>query len=199
MKIRNVQAVSIASKLKKPFKIAKMVRERASSTVVTIETDEGVRGYGEATFAHFFAGETQDSARTVIAKFLAPGLIGKDPTNILSLVDQMNTAIAGNPFAKAAVEMALWDIKGKILQTPVYNLLGGYRRTGIPVNHSVSYGSVAEMVEEAVQHASRGFKTIKVYCGRETPQDDVERVREIRRAVGDGSWNSPFRSTYGEK
>jgi L-alanine-DL-glutamate epimerase-like enolase superfamily enzyme len=186
MKIRDILAVNVASKLKKPFKIAKMVRERASSTVVTIETDEGIRGYGEATFAHFFAGETEDSARSVVTKSLAPGLIGKDPTNILSLVDQMNTAIAGNPFAKAAVEMALWDIKGKILQTPVYQLLGGYRRKRIPVNHSVSYGSIAEMTEEAVQHVSRGFKTIKIYCGRETPQDDLERIREIRRAVGDG-------------
>jgi L-alanine-DL-glutamate epimerase-like enolase superfamily enzyme len=50
----------------------------------------------------------------------------------------------------------------------------------------VSYGSIAEMTEEAVQHVSRGFKTIKIYCGRETPQDDLERIREIRRAVGDG-------------
>ena len=186
MKIRNIQVFNVAVKLKKPLRIAKMVRERGSSTIVKVETDEGIHGFGEATFAHFFAGETQDSAQSVVNRFLAPALMGEDPTNILSLVDQMNTAIAGNPFAKAAVEMALWDIKGKVLQTPVYQLLGGYRRLIIPVNQSVSYGSTSEMVEETLHHVSRGFKTIKVYCGRETPRDDLERIQQIRKAVGDG-------------
>ena len=186
MKIRDIQVFNVAFELKKPLKIAKMVRERASSTIVKMETDEGIHGFGEATFAHFFAGETQDSAQSVVMRFLAPALMGEDPTNILSRVDQMNTAIAGNPFAKAAVEMALWDIKGKAFQTPVYQFLGGSRRLTIPVNQSVSYGSISEMVEEALYHVSQGFKTIKIYCGRETPQDDLERIRQIRKAVGDG-------------
>jgi muconate cycloisomerase len=122
----------------------------------------------------------------VITRFLAPALTGQDPANLLSCGDRMNTAIAGNPFAKAAVEMALWDIKGKALHVPVYHLLGGPRRLKVPVNQSVSYGSPSEMVEEALRFVSEGFKTLKIYCGRETPQDDLERVKEIRKAVGDG-------------
>lgn len=186
MKIQNIQVFNVAFKLKRTLKIAKMVRERASSTIIRVETNEGIHGFGEATFANFFAGETQDSVNSVVTRFLGPAIMGKDPTNILRRVDEMTAAIVGNPFAKAAVEMALWDIKGKILQTPVYDLLGGYRRKKIPVNQSVSYGSIPEMVEETLHHVSQGTKTIKVYCGREKPQDDLERIRQIRKAVGDG-------------
>jgi L-alanine-DL-glutamate epimerase-like enolase superfamily enzyme len=185
MKITKIKAHNGGFKLRKPLKIAKMTREKSSNTIVRIETDEGIEGYGEATFAHFFAGETQDSVKAVVDKFLAPSFMGKDPTNILSLVDEMNRTIAGNPFAKAAVEMALWDIKGKALGVPVYTLLGGFRRKSIPVAHSVSSGPSPEMIEQALEHVSHGFKTLKIYCGRETPESDLERIRQIREAVGD--------------
>lgn len=185
MKITKIKAHNGGFKLRKPLKIAKMTREKSSNTIVRIETDEGIEGYGEATFAHFFAGETQDSVKAVVDKFLAPSFMGKDPTNILSLVDEMNRTIAGNPFAKAAVEMALWDIKGKALGVPVYTLLGGFRRKSIPVAHSVGSGPSPEMIEQALEHVSHGFKTLKIYCGRETPESDLERIRQIREAVGD--------------
>ncbi len=185
MKITQVKVYNVAFKLRKPLKIAKMLREKSSNAIVKIETDEGIEGFGEATFAHFFAGETQDSVRSVVDKFLAPALMGRDPTNILSSADEINRVIAGNPFAKAAVEMALWDIKGKALGVPVYALLGGFRRKSIPVAHSLSSGTAAEMVEQALEHIRQGFKTLKIYCGRETPQSDLERIRQIRKAVGD--------------
>jgi len=176
---------NVAFKLKRPLKIAKMLREKSSNTIVKIETDEGIEGYGEATFAHFFAGETQDSAKSTIDKFFAPVLIGKDPTNILQLVDEMSRIISGNPFAKAAVEMALWDIKGKALGIPVYNLLGGFRRKSIPVAHSISSGTISEMVEQGLEHIRQGFRTLKIYCGRETPESDLEKIRQIRKEVGE--------------
>lgn len=185
MKISQVKTFNVAFKLKKPLQIAKMVREKSSNTIVKIETDEGIDGFGEATFAHFFAGETQDSAKSTIDKFFAPALTGKDPTNILPLLDEMNRIIAGNPFAKAAVEMALWDIKGKALGVPVYSLLGGFRRKSIPVAHSISSGNASEMVEQALEHIRQGFKTLKIYCGREAPESDLERIRQIRKAVGE--------------
>ncbi len=184
MKITQIRTFNVGFKLKKPLTISKMTREKSSNTIVKIETDEGIEGFGEATFAHFFAGETRDSAKSTIDKCLAPALIGMDPMNILSLVDKMDWVIAGNPFAKAAVEMALWDIKGKALNVPVYSLLGGFRRKSIPVAQSISTAAVSEMVEQALEHVHQGFKTLKIYCGRETPEDDLERIRQIRKTVG---------------
>jgi len=185
MKITHIKTFRVAFKLKKPLTIAKMVREKSSNIIVKVETDEGIEGYGEATFAPFFSGETQDSVTGTVEQFLAPVLSGMDPTNLLSLVDEMNRTIAGNPFAKAAVEMALWDIKGKVLGVPVYDLLGGFRRKSIPVAHSVSTGTISQMVEQALEHVHQGFKTLKIYCGRETPESDLEKIRQVRKAVGE--------------
>jgi muconate cycloisomerase len=185
MKITGIEAFNIGVRLKKPLTIAKMARERSSNTIVRVATDAGLIGFGEATFAHFFAGETQDSVKSVVDTFLGPALAGMDPQNILCAIDEMNRVIAGNPFAKAAVEMALWDIKGKALGVPVYALLGGSRRKSIPVAHSIGTGPAAQMVEQAVEHVRQGFKTLKIYCGKEAPESDLERIREIRRTVGD--------------
>jgi L-alanine-DL-glutamate epimerase-like enolase superfamily enzyme len=183
MKIIEVHVTNISCKLKKPLKIAKMVREKSHSTIVKVLTDQDISGFGEATFAHFFAGETQNSASNVIEKFLTPVILGKNPFDLLPLLDSMNESIAGNPFAKAAVEMALWDIKGKALQVPVSNLLGGARRKEIPVCQSVSYGETKEMVKEATSHVEAGFKTLKIYCGRGTIEEDLLRISEIRRSL----------------
>ena len=185
MKITHIKTFRVAFKLKRPLTIAKMVREKSSNVIVRVETDEGIEGYGEATFAPFFSGETQDSVTGTVEGFLAPVLSGMDPTNLLSLVDEMNRSIAGNPFAKAAVEMALWDIKGKVLSIPVYDLLGGFRRKSIPVAHSISTGAIPQMIEQAQEHVRQGFKTLKIYCGRETPESDLERIRQVRKAVGE--------------
>ena len=185
MKITRIKVFNISLRLKKPLQVAKMLRTNSSNTIVKVETDEGISGYGEATFAHFFAGETQGSATHVVEKFIAPAITGCNPANIIALLARMDGLIVGNPFAKAAVEMALWDIKGKALGVPVYDLLGGFFRKSIPVNHSISYAPVRDMVAQASEFVSRGFKTLKVYCGRENPEADLERVREIRKAVGD--------------
>jgi len=185
MVITKIKVYPIGVKLKKPLRIAKMVREKSSNIVIKIETDEGIEGYGEATCVHFFWGETQGSMRDVVENLLTPVLVGEDPTNIITLIDRMNSVIFGNPFAKAAVEMALWDIKGKALGASVYNLLGGFRRKSIPVCHAVSYGTLHDMVQQASELIGQGYKTLKIYCGRDTHESDLERIRAVRKAVGD--------------
>jgi len=145
MKITQIKVYNVEVKLKKPLKIAKMLREKSSNSIVKIETDDGIQGYGEATFAPFFAGETRDSVKGVVEKFLAPALTGQDPTNIFQLVDEMSRTIADNPFAKASVEMALWDIKGKALGVPVYDLCGGFRRKSFaPFSSAAIFSLVSE-------------------------------------------------------
>lgn len=84
MVITKIKVFSIGVKLKKPLRIAKMIRERSSNIVIKIETDEGIEGYGEATSVHFFWGETQGSMRDVVERLLTPVLVGEDPTNIIS-------------------------------------------------------------------------------------------------------------------
>ena len=85
MKITRINVFNVSLRLKQPLQVAKMLRTNSSNTIVRVETDQGITGYGEATFAHFFAGETQGSVTHVVKKFIEPAITGADPTNIIAL------------------------------------------------------------------------------------------------------------------
>ena len=96
---------------------------------------------------------------------------------------RMRTVIAGNPFTKAGLEMALWDILGKAAGLPLYRLLGGPVRDFVPTKFSVSGVAPEEAAEIALWAVEQGFQAMKVKVGLE-PADDVARVRAVREAVG---------------
>src|SRR5438874_44637 len=96
--------------------------------VVTVRSDEGQVGYGEATVTAGWSGETQQSALYAIREILAPRLIGQNPLHLTGLATIMDRFLQVNSFTKAAIEMALLDLAGKKLGVPAYMLLGGPRR-----------------------------------------------------------------------
>jgi len=154
-------------------------------------TDEGIVGLGEATvlkewggdYGKYF-GEAPDLTAQVIKGILGPALIGLDPFNIETANLQMDLAVKGYPYAKAALDIALHDVKGKALKVPVYQLLGGLFRSDIPLAHSLGYLTYDGAKAEATAAVSEGIKTIKIKVGRD-PEYDIGVVREVRRAVGD--------------
>src|SRR5437016_2423763 len=97
----------------------------AEYVIVRVRTDAGLDGLGEAPLEHTWTGEDARITKRCIDAYLAPAVIGEDPLRIHQLLTRMNKAIAANPYAKAAVEMALWDILGKASNQPLYTLLGG--------------------------------------------------------------------------
>src|SRR5688500_3509861 len=106
--------------------------------IVTVQTDEGDVGLGEASCTPRWSGEAQYTAAHFIDEYFAPLLIGQDPTQIDACSKLFVPVVAGNPFTKAAVEMALWDIAGKAAGKPVYELLGGKVREFVPTKCFVS-------------------------------------------------------------
>ncbi|MDC0039081.1 dipeptide epimerase [Gammaproteobacteria bacterium] len=153
---------------------------RVDYGLVNIDTDDGHSGVGEICTVFRPGGR---SLCEQIDRYLAPVLLGEDPHRISYLISAMDEALSGAEPAKAAIDMALFDIVGKVLQTPVYNLLGGMVRERVPLSHSITYGSSAEMANFAVQLAHEGFTTVKVKVGQGLGKD-VDAVREIRKAVG---------------
>src|SRR5437016_3577766 len=105
--------------------------------LVKIQTDEGVTGLGEVSCTPRWSGEDQVTAAHFIGTIFAPLLIGQDPRNIEQLALRMRHALAGNPFTKAAIEMALWDILGKSTGLPIYRLLGGPIREVVTLKWSI--------------------------------------------------------------
>jgi muconate cycloisomerase len=150
--------------------------------IVFVDTDAGVTGIGE--ISSVFKRRGRLLARDVEAA-LAPVVVGEDPRRIAHLVQQMDRALDGVEEAKAGIEMALWDILGKALDTPVYALLGGKVRERVPLSYSVPFGEPSAMADYARERVREGHRTIKVKVGNE-PARDVEAVRRVREAVGPG-------------
>jgi len=162
--------------------------------VVKVETDDGIVGLGEApvlwtwggSYGVYF-GESPRTILGIISDFLAPAIRGEDPFSISTIHERMDRAVVGYPYAKACIDIALYDIVGKHLGVPVYTLLGGCYRKKIPLANSIGLMPVEAAVKEAIEVVKEGIKTIKVKVSApdRDPELDVQQVRAIREAVGD--------------
>ena len=147
--------------------------------LVRVSTDEGIAGLGEISIV--FAPTGVELSR-IAADVIAPHVIGANPFEIAAIHARMDEAIEGAEPAKAAIDIAVYDIVGKALDVPVYTLLGGRVREAIPLSHSIMFGSPEEMAELAGELKGRGFRTVKVKVGQDV---DEAAVRAIRETVGD--------------
>ena len=200
MKITAIETQAISIGVKPELSIVSSLGAHRISpyVIVTVRDDAGNIGFGEATVMHLWSGETQDGAIAVINKVLAPVIIGRDPRDVGAAAAAMDKALIDNPFAKAAIEMALLDLAGKSLDVPVVTLLGGARRPGaIPLKFSIGAFSPADAAKVAQSMAAQGFQAVKVKVGIDV-KTDIERVAAIRSAMGDnfpvgadanGGWN----------
>ena len=183
MKIRQITTYGVSIDFKTALNISGGTNPKANHILVRIETDEGIYGWGEAAPIPQYSDESMESVKAIIDKYLTPLLLGQDPANLARVHETMGQ-IKGNPFAKGAIDIACYDILGKSLGVPVYTLLGGRYRDRIVIGQSVGIKSIEQMVREAVQYAEEGFQSIKIKVGL-NPQEDIRRVREIRKAIGD--------------
>jgi L-alanine-DL-glutamate epimerase-like enolase superfamily enzyme len=145
------------------------------STVVAIHTDAGVTGYGEVCpLGPAYLPAYAEGARAGIAK-LAPQLIGADPTALGVLNDRMDSALRGHPYVKSALDMACWDILGKVAGVPVATLLGGRYGETFPLYRAISQESPAAMAEKVGLYRSEGYTKFQLKVGGD-PDTDIERI-----------------------
>lgn len=152
--------------------------------LVFIRTDSDIEGVGEVTASPDWSGETSDGAKSLIDTHLTPRLIGEDPRRVRHCMDQLSRTFA-NPFAKAGLEMALFDLLGKSLDTPVYQLLGGaVRQDPLPLRFPVMPVGPTESADLAQRMTKQGFRTIKLKVGHDPLEFDLQRVKLVREVVG---------------
>src|SRR5215208_4214262 len=127
MKITRVESITVRVPLKPGMTMKTAHGEHVDSNyvIVRVHTDVGIVGLGEATVGPRWNGENAAGCKAVIDEFLAPLVAGADPFDRTRIRQKMDEEIKLHPFAKAAIEMALFDIAGKALKVPVYQLLGG--------------------------------------------------------------------------
>jgi muconate cycloisomerase len=152
--------------------------------IVELHTDEGVTGLGEVSCTPGWSGEDQFTAAHLIDTVLMPVLLGQDPAAITLLTGAMNRALANNPFTKAGIEIALWDIAGKVAGLPIHALLGGAVRDSVQTKYSVSGLAPEKSAAIAEWAVEQGFRAMKVKVGIE-PVGDIARVTAVRKAIGD--------------
>src|SRR5881227_1583379 len=135
MKITAIEAIPVRVPLKAGLTTRTAHGDHVTSdyVIVLVRTDAGLVGLGEATVAARWSGETSPSCVAAVRELIAPALVGTDPTEVNRARAVMDRALKLNPFTKAAVEMALWDLSGKAAGVPVYQLLGGKVRDRIRI------------------------------------------------------------------
>ena len=151
--------------------------------IVEIASASGAMGLGEASPLPEFTGETAPGILGVLHEGYLDALIGRNATEIAAIMADLERLRPGNPSALAAIDLALHDLAGKLLDVPTVTLIGGARRDSVRLARAVGIGPISEIVALSRQHVADGFRTIKMKVGVD-PRGDIERVRAVRDAVG---------------
>ena len=181
MKISDIQLGMLRVPLKTPFKTALRTVDTVEDIVVTVHTDTGHTGYGEAPATAVITGDTHGSIIEAIRRYIAPRLIGQEIANLNHITQLIQGALERNTSAKAAVEIAIYDLFGQLYGAPLYKMLGG----GDPVittDITISVDYIDKMVSDSLAAVERGFESLKIKVGKDIGVD-IERVKAIHAAV----------------
>jgi muconate cycloisomerase len=189
MKITNVETVTVTLPLRRTHASALRVKIR-KYVIVKIKTNKNITGLGEAPVlkewggSHMmYYGESSGTVTHMIRDYLGQAILGQNPFDIEKIHEIMDKTVKGYPYAKASLDMALYDIMGKALNMPVYDLLGGCYRRKVPIAHSIGIMDTQDALDEALKAAEEGIRTIKLKVGID-PVRDIEIVARMREALG---------------
>ena len=148
------------------------------STVVRVETDEGITGHGEVCpLGPVYLPAYAEGARAGI-QVLAPALLGQDPTQLVKLNRHMDATLKGHPYVKSAIDMACWDILGQATGQPVCNLLGGRYGDDFLLYRAISQEAPESMAGKVAGYRAEGYRKFQLKVGGD-PETDIERIRAV--------------------
>ena len=184
MKIVKATIRMVEFPLKEPFIISYATYPSMPAIILSLETDNGLVGYGEAVPDEHVTGEQVNSAFEILKTVLVPGVMGQNPFDIEHIHYLMDSAITRNPAAKAAVDIACHDLMGKAAGQPVYNLLGGRSHKTLHYPKVLSIEAPGTMADKAKSAVAEGFSSLKLKVGLGDSSLDIERIYAVREAVG---------------
>ena len=148
------------------------------STVVELVTDDGLSGYGEVCpLGPFYLPAFGPGARAGIGE-LAATLLGQDPTAIGPINQLMDRALLGHPYVKSAIDMACWDLLGKVTGKSVCDLMGGKFGESVALYRAISQRPTEEMAENVASHRADGYTKFQLKVGG-VPQEDIDRIHAV--------------------
>ncbi|HEY7248244.1 MAG TPA: enolase C-terminal domain-like protein [Xanthobacteraceae bacterium] len=185
MRIKRVEPIAVSIPMKKPVVMAGVEIRTADNVLVRMEADSGAIGWGEAASAPTMTGETVESMMAAVA-YLAPAVEGRPPRDITGVIAAMRERMYANSSAKAAIEMALHDLVGRAAGEPAYAILGGKRRSRMPILGVIGTGELSSDLREAESKKAQGYVAFKIKVGIDKPLVDAERTRRICTLIGAG-------------
>ncbi|MBI4409055.1 MAG: o-succinylbenzoate synthase [Gemmatimonadetes bacterium] len=178
MRIDRIELQIIRLPLREPFRISSGTAHRRRILLLKLDA-QGLRGYGECVAENepYYSAETVTTARYVLECFLIPAVIGREFADAGALARALETRVRGHAMAKAAVEMAAWDLEAKLRDLPLARLLGG-TRAAVPVGVSLGIQpALADLLERVQRYRAQGYRRIKLKIA---PGWDVEVLRCVR-------------------
>jgi L-alanine-DL-glutamate epimerase-like enolase superfamily enzyme len=155
------------------------------STIVAVETDAGITGYGECCpLGPFYLPAYAAGVRAGLAQ-LGPHLIGEDPTQLAKLNGTMDAALLGHPYVKSAIDIACWDILGKATGQSVCVLLGGRFGEDLTLYRAISQQSPTEMAGKVAGYRAEGYRRFQLKVGGEADVD-IERIHAVAAKLQPG-------------
>jgi len=190
MKVTKIETIPIRLPTRRVHQWASLTTPIGVYVIIKLYTDDGMVGLGEAPVLKDWGGvhgkyfgETPQTTAHIINDILAPVLKDQDPRRFEAMHALMDKGVKGYPYAKAALDMALYDVAGKAMKVPAYQFMGGCFRERVPIAHSLGLMEIDKAIEEALQAKDEGVKTIKLKGGIDAKRD-VEMVRRMREALG---------------
>ena len=186
MKVYTQATAADSVGVKKPVIMPNTRITSIDSVVLKLTADDGTVGVSDSgDTSSWYRGELQESIIAMISNVIAPRiLLGEDPRNIEKIVAGMDLLVRDNNQAKATVDFALHDMKGKLLGVPVYELLGGRTQAAARQGWVLSAGKPEDVAAEAKRAKDIGFALFKMKIGYGTIQDDIDMVHAVRETVG---------------
>ena len=180
MKITRITVYQVDLPLEHPYWLSggRLKYEVLDATLVKLETDEGLTGWGEGTpWGHTYVSAHGPGIRAGI-ETMAPFVLGLDPRLITHVERAMDIALPGHLYAKSPIDMACWDIAGQAAGLPIADLMGGGSRTPAPIASSIGAKTVAETRAVMDRYRQRGYVVHSVKVGGNVERD-IERIRDV--------------------
>ena len=187
MKIKSVKAYPVKANMTIPYVTAMVTKDVSYSVVTVIETDNGVLGLGQATtsaqnYSRFE--EHQDTIVHIINRHITQAIVGMNPFDIELIHQKMSQAAKGHLYAHSTVDLACYDLMGKISQQPVVRLLGGALRERIPLcAPHLGILPAEELAKQALHFVSLGYNFINLRVGLDLSRD-CKNISAVREAIG---------------
>ncbi|WP_438862463.1 dipeptide epimerase [Neptunicella sp.] len=181
MKITNIRFGKLSVPLITPFKTALRSVSSIEDIVVLVETDSGEIGYGAAPSTPVITGDTHGSIMHAIDRVIKPQIIGMDIADLNQLTQRIQGSMVANYSAKAALEIAIYDLWGKLYKAPLYKMLGG-GSPQLETDITISVDDIDKMVADSLLALEQGFSILKIKIGKDI-HADIERVKAIYQAV----------------